>query len=562
MQNKRIRFNPIVFLIPAALLSGCTTMPWRKNVEQLIPQATIIGPIVGQRVGYAVTSIFDSPNPCSNNDRNIGVVVGGVLGGLLGHLTHRPSSTGIGVALGAYGGALVGRLIDERRCELYKIALAQHLKMASALITPQKLGLPAASGLKPDTAIGLDVQIQNQRNEFVPGTALLTPYARAYLSQIARQFAPGVNEASLTRNATPQQAAQALNRVILIVGHTSDQDAGTTDLARLSQERAMAVAKLFAKNGVPADDIYYQGAGDALPIVPETASLRRENNRVQILDFPNLTTTKAYLRRRTAITAYYAATTHEAGSNLALRSRASRPPQTTIRHPVQTPGTSLSVAAVRTKPVPTPLHAVSFQQAASGQQGHGPPVYAETKFGGVPIQGDGLPVDLGPAPPSNSMFGLIAQAQASSLVIAPPCLADHPRVMTSVRNLATERTLPPRDYVPGFYDTVWVSYIRKNLVAMVGTSVFKGAESSAPSPRLLIYEDYSGNRNQRPGYNAKVPVNIYRGENKLLYRIFGRGPVSCIDLVVHIGDFSGKSFLYYHFGYRVFLAKPRFSVVR
>lgn len=150
----------------ATFVSGCATNP----------QTGGLGMAPGVQAKF--NSIFNNSDPCSNNDRNIGIAVGTVVGALLGYANHGEKGALIGATIGAGGGALLGHTQDQRRCNLYKIAQANNLKLASAAITNKKLGM-ASKHTKGNAAVGLDVQLQNKHDEFVPGTAHLTPKARA-----------------------------------------------------------------------------------------------------------------------------------------------------------------------------------------------------------------------------------------------------------------------------------------------------------------------------------------------------------------------------------------------
>jgi hypothetical protein len=94
---------------------------------------------------------------------------------------------------------------------------------------------------------------------------------------------------------------------VLIVGHTDENDSSLgADPATLSQQRAKAVAKVFADQGVPVQNIFYQGAGDTLPIAPNTTDQgREENQRVQIVDVPTEKDLQQFLSARTADPANY-----------------------------------------------------------------------------------------------------------------------------------------------------------------------------------------------------------------------------------------------------------------
>ncbi len=506
--NKRSHSRVLLVAAGLTALSGCAINPQTGQPE------------IAPSVKAKFVSVFDSSDPCSHNDRNIGMAAGALVGGVLGYLNHGAKGALVGAAIGTGGGYLIGHLMDSRRCKLYKIAQANHLRLISATITERKLG---TKGRNPNGAIGLDVQLQNKSDEFEPGSAALTPQAHAYMTQIARQYTPKTIAASLPANATPKQRAEALNHVVLIVGHTDAKDAvAGANLARLSQERAKSVARVFAQNGVPTASIYYQGAGDALPIAPNaTEEGRTENNRVQFVDVPTRADLQRYLQRRTVNPAYY--------QTASARTEPAAPiPR---------------VRAARVKPTRHPLFASGYH------------------FGGNPISPSGEPIDIG-APVEHSMFDILPAAYADTPVLIGSCLSDHPHPTTAVRNLETGQSLPPRDFVPGFYGTVWASNVDSNLVAITGATVPLDTGAPIPEPTVYIYKDYHGNVHQAPSFKARADVNIYRGAQETVYRVFLHGPAQCLDLVVPASQFRGRGDLYYDRGGDTYLAIPQFAMRR
>lgn len=507
--------------------------------------------MVASNVASQFNSIFNSPNPCSNKDRNIGILAGAVAGALLGHaIRHDRRGTLVGTALGAGIGGLIGHQMDQRRCTLYKIAQANHLKIATATITPAKLHGP---GEARSQTIGLDIQLQNQGDEFEPGTARLTPKARRYFRQIAAQYTPGALQLKSDTGASAKQVQasrrKAMHHKVLIVGHSAETGDPNHD-ARLSEQRAKAVARVFAEAGVPPANIYYQGAGDTLPIASNaTAQGQRENRRVQIVDVPSDSDLQAYLRGRVANAADFRATsaavaTPPAGTHRPA-SQSERPGQ--AQPSVSEARASRSVPSEAAKSRSKPAHGVPAPEVVHAQGSRHNALHVARSgydFGGAPVQGSGKEVDLG-APITHSMFHIITEAHAGTRLQLGSCLEDNPHVGTRVRNLATGKPFLVRDTVAGFYGKPWVADINGNLVALTNTVVFKDAGSPIPRPKMLIYKDYHGGRNARPDFSATLPVNVYRGQKAILYRVFVHGPMQCLDLVVPRRESVGSGQLYY-----------------
>lgn len=516
-------------------------------------------PEIAPSVKDSYNSTFNSDDPCSNNDRNIGMVVGGVAGAAVGYLTHGVKGGLAGGAAGVAAGFLIGHALDSRRCELSKIAAANGLKLASVPIklqdeasaSPASAGAPSATaagkkGDNSDAELGLDVQVQNKSDEFVPGTAQLTPQAQAYMTQIAAQYSPKTLLAALPSSATPAQRQQALSRKVLIVGHTDEQDAlSSHDLAALSAQRAKTVAKLFADQGVPMSNVYYQGAGDSLPVASNSTTDGREaNQRTQIIDVPTESDLQKYLARRSANATNYRFAASAAGKPTVSTSESSATGSgktaTTAVVGSAPAGDSSHTAVSGSGTKPTLAQTASTPVAASSSTTVSPVPAARTArtagavggydFGGKPTVGNGVTVSLGAAP--KSTFSLVSSANAAQTTQLDSCLGDRPHTSSDVRNLATDQPLNVRDYLPGFYGAPWATSMGGNLVSLLDVRVPSDAGSPVPEPQLLIYKDYKGDAKQKASFSARVPVNVYRGSDATLYRVFVKGPMQCLDLVV------------------------------
>lgn len=454
-------------IVMVALLSSCATNPQTGKLE--------VAPAVQHDIDSVkkeVGSIYDSPDPCSNNDRNIGITVGVVAGAIIGHaMGNNNTGTLIGAAVGGGAGGLVGHDMDARRCALSKIASANHLVLASAAITEEKLGEKTQGA-----PVGLDVAIRNDDSdgEFVPGTSRLTQKARKAYGEIADQYQPGMlvsGADAATRNGALNAAKQ---RKVLIVGHAAEGE-DSKNSAKLSADRAEAVAQVFAQHGVPKANIFYQGAGDSLPVASNaTQKGRSENRRIEIVDVRNEGDLKRYLNRRVPDPRHFA-------SNAAPSS-------------------------------PTTKHSRSYD------------------FGGSPSTGADE-INLGNKIDSSSL-SLIRSANAAEPVVVGSCVKDRPHDSTSVRNLSTGSALPVEDAIAGLYGEPITGMMNGNLVAILNAYAPKDAGVPAPEPKLEIYKDYAKKHVARPSFAKTVPVYVYRGTDATLYRLFVNGPMECMDVVV------------------------------
>ncbi len=542
----KLRIRPVLGgLCAAALLAsgGCVTNSGMHEPQFLATMQ------------HKVTDLFDNPNPCSNNASDIGVVTGAVVGAFIGHRVDKNGKgTLLGAAVGATVGGLIGHTLDERRCALYRIAEQDHLKLASATITPAKLGIAGKHTL------GLDVQIQDQGVIFEPRSAHLVPGARGYLVQIAAQYTPGELVAALGPNPPAQALAATEHRKVLIVAHAA-QSSDPLWAERLSEARARVVAAIFAARGVPRDDIYFQGAGDALPIGNNaTARGRQENRRVQIVDVASTSQLRRYLGLRRTNPADFTGVAYHPVPPATAVTAAQPPraaPQASFLDRMAARAKRLAWKVRHRAPPPTAVAAAAPPLVAPHPAGLPPGAY---DFGGTPLQRAQSPIDLGTLR-SHSMFSFIRAAHAGdeSMLIGA-CTTDHPHLASAVRNLSSGRVLPIRDDLPGFYGAPWLSEPHGNLVAILDAYVPRSSGLPVPDPRIDIYRDYARFHERQPTYSRLAPVNVYRGPRGTLYRVFVGGPMQCVDLFVPTHAGQGQARIYYpQFG-QGYLAKAAFTV--
>ena len=91
-------------VLTVVLLSGCATNPQTGQME--------LAPAVKSDIAAVrakLTDIYDNPDPCSNNSRNIGLTIGALVGAYVGHRADTNKTEGL--VAGAGVGALLGGLI-------------------------------------------------------------------------------------------------------------------------------------------------------------------------------------------------------------------------------------------------------------------------------------------------------------------------------------------------------------------------------------------------------------------------------------------------------------------
>lgn len=183
------------------------------------------------------------------NQPATGAVVGGLTGAVAGQVIRgNTKATVIGGAVGAaLGGAIGAQMAAQER------ELRQSLAGTGAEIT--------------NTGSQLRV-ILPESVTFRTGSA-----------NVDRSFIPALQTVSSSLRAHPASTVR-------VVGHTDNVGSATYN-NQLSQERAMAVARLLIAHGTPASRITVSGRGFNEPITSNaTAAGRAVNRRVEIVITP------------------------------------------------------------------------------------------------------------------------------------------------------------------------------------------------------------------------------------------------------------------------------------
>lgn len=518
--RKKLLANTILIPTSVALLTtSCAVNPKTGKME--------LSPAVQQTfssIGQGVSNIYNNPDPCSNNARNLGITLGVLAGAVIGHSqSDNKQGALIGAALGGAIGGAIGHNVDKRRCELYKVAQANALTMATKSITDQSLGQTTQDKAKANE-LGMNLILKDDGKTFETGSAELTPRGRNVFGQMAQVYAKDKADKSTE------------HRKVLIIAH-ADEGMDAQEAFDLSEARAKAVAKLFAKNGVDPRDIYFQGAGDSMPVADNnTEDGRADNRRIQIVDLPNTADLQKYLQLRTTNPNNFkiAAKTPKA----ATKPIESKPDSKGERNEKElTPSVQ---AAAPKQPVPQ-------KSTRSKSESAGSRTLANYNFGGEPYDQTAA-LDLGSALDS-SVFSFISNANAAEHVVVRPCIFDSPRSAGSVQNLQTGEDLNPErsiaDAIPGLHDQPIMGSVNGHFILVVHPYAAKDSAVKTPKPTLEVFKDYQTNKKNYPDFKEKVPVNVYRGKDATLYRMFVNGPMQCMDLVVDSKNPKIEGKIYY-----------------
>ncbi len=493
--TRRFLRHPLAATLPLLLLiPGCATDPntgaqsiagVKVSDDPCAKTATVVGGVLGAVAGAVVTSQFTK----STDAR----VLGGVAGG------------GIGAA--------IGYNMDQRRCALFAIAKQHNAEMNVTSVIVPKGDLPAAAAVAATTAspasatpftagsdtatAGLSVTLRDNGKQFATGSDKLTPEAESLFREVADQYSYSKQAARLTATSTDDEKAAVetlKTKRILLVGHTDDTGS-TTENANLSERRAAAVARVFQGQGVASANLYFQGAGETLPIADNhTEAGRAANRRVEIVDLTDDDAFHKFLATRRQTLQYY---------------RASDAPVAEV---------------VATSPALT-----KGKKPAKANTGF-------VDFGGVPAATLTSSPDF-----AAGTVGAAATGAGADRPIVPTCNADRPRVANGVKSLATQKDLPMSDYVPGLYNTSWSDTVNGNLIGLTNVDVPRDGGAAAGKPTLFIWKNYNAKKKMPPAdFQATPEVNVYRGSHAILYRVFVGGPMKCMDVLFPYTD-TGES---------------------
>lgn len=526
------KMRNVALATSAVLASGCATAPGGANTS--LPSQ--------------MRQTFASDDPCSNNARNIGIASGVLLGLLIGKNMGDGKSGALstGAIVGGLVGGLIGSDIDRKRCELSKVARQYDLNMTfSAISASGEVLVPVAvqgkvteSTTTQQPIIGNTLTVRDKdgaAGHFESGSDQLTPRAREYFTAIAAQYS---SEKMLDGQLDPKRreelARQASQRRLFLIGHTDDTGSSQFN-ATLSERRAKAVAGFLKQQGLPESTLYFQGAGETLPIADNrTDTGRAANRRVEIVEVADEASFKKYLEARKPNYTFY----RPADVATATSDSANKPQPDVGEATVVPPAASASASAKPEK---------KNQVVASSQKPKSPtvaPVLAPTasatmakpplfNFGGAPYSAQQATLNVGSLSPAKSGFSLIPKAHADDAVIMSDCSRDRPRAAGTVKSLRDGTTYKTNEHMPQLFGKTWAADVNGNLVVINHLAVLRDGGTPANLPELKIYAQYKPTTPKKPEVNEEPPVNSYLVGQGVLYRMFPRSNagIKCLDVL-------------------------------
>ncbi|MCP8467061.1 OmpA family protein [Pseudomonas sp. ZM23] len=448
---------------------------------------------------------------CASIDKGLGstngataCAIGGLAGALIGGglAAAAGKDVGAGVAVGAAVGCGATYLYQQRVKRLQAIAKEEGMDIQ---VTELTAAAPAGQAAQPGTApavVGIEAQVQDS-SMFDVGSAQVTVDGQRQLRKIAQALAEGRSD--------PKSAGKK----ILVVGHT-DATGSAEYNQHLSEQRARAVGSILAEVGIPAGDIYYQGAGASRPLADNASEAgRAKNRRVEMTEVESQQLLVERVRAERNSAKYLA---HGTAAAPAARSTANKPSSK--------PARPAPVAKVKPQ---APVEAPVAQSAGISLPGKG-----SIDFGGSQVLSTTSPLAQG-IKPKSSTFSLISPAYAAAP--ASSCIGDLPRNEGEVKNLATGAPLSePKttDYLPGMNGKPWGKVVNGHVVLIGPVSILRENALVAAQPEMQFIANYKAGSTKQ---SVKFPgvANTYEGEDKVLYRVFAadpaKSPVTCMDIV-------------------------------
>lgn len=495
-------------------------------------------------------------NPCeAANNKYYGAAIGAVAVGTLAYFLggKKAAPAALGMLGGGAIGYFIGQDIDDRRCEQWKIAQAANV---TARFDDVVVPVTNQQGREENVRVG-QVSTWEGQGHFESGSATLTPEAQRYFRAVAETYARQrpINDPNVSPQERQQLEAKRQDQRILLVGHTDDVGSSEAN-AKLSEARAKAVGEVFRAAGVNANRLFFQGAGETFPVADNRIDDgRSKNRRVEIVDMESEAALAHYLRNRLPKTEFYRVVQSPTGSTATLpeakaTDKAVKKPSTSGTKAKDTAGTTTAASptgAARTSQAeigPAPQAPQNTGKQVATTEAQAKPRPNEIDFGGVPaVQVAGVSTQMiggqkQTTTQSVASYLGISSAHADDSVFQSSCLEDRLRIGGEVKRLSDGKEFDYRtkDFLPGLYRTSYAGAVNGHMVGMTDIAVLRDGAAPVGKSPILVFKDYSGTaQNQRkPDVQLPTNVNVYPGNEALLYRVFvtqDKAPLQCVDLV-------------------------------
>lgn len=506
----------------------------------------------------SIAGIKVSDDPCTKVGTAVGAVAGGVAGALI---TSQFSKSTEARLLGAAGGALIGGLIgydvDKRRCELFRIAKkhnidiianpiafnAGELPITSNALPANASTVPPGSHPKADAPTGLSVVIKDAGRQFATGSDQLTPNARAFFLDVAEQYSYARQSTKLPRNPSKEDMASVeslKHKRIFLIGHTDDVG-NSKDNAALAERRAATVARLFRDQGIAETQLFFQGAGETLPMADNrTDEGRAANRRVELVELADDASFRHYLAMRKPNYDFYRPV--DVASNPTPPQASTVPSVTAAASSARvSPGSPLPPAAKAATTGAAANATVNAASVSGAARPVAPPAASALRiqngpvinYGGTPYNAQDATIKVSPAAPAKPGFSFITPAYADNSVVLTDCSRDRPRAVGQVKSLRGESPHRTNEHLPQLFGKTWASSVNGNLVVINKLAILRDGGAAANLPELKVYANYKPTAPGKPDISEEPSLNTYLVSQGVLVRMFPANEtgLKCVDLL-------------------------------
>ncbi len=524
-------------LVTSIIITGCSTAEMQTNIAKIKTNISDnIGKISGTTIGTAG-----------------GAAIGKQVGGEKGMY--------IGALLGGTLGYFIGDEIDVRRNAIKDI-IKKESKEQNQNIKVSFIDIKDAN----NTKIGQSYVVETEKSQFNSGKDKLNPYAAEMFQKIAKQYSKS-------------------GMSVMIIGHT-DTDGSDEYNQKLSERRAKTIAKLFNKNGVPLEKMYYKGSGESDPLTQNNSSKNKaKNRRVEIVEVPNEDIVAQYASNKKINNALlpkekiamHKKNINKIGSQSDSNNNSQKKPSLENGSHANNNATPINMTGGK---ISEPLIAgqnnkkfknqdivgkksvtgvkgkyYTSQKESKNAIGSCNNKYAYSKKSNLDIDWEmtkgsknKLLAQIG-LPQQDSIFSLVTPAVANEDLLAyyGSCLYDKVRKSGDVKKLSTgEVILAKQNYkqAPLLNGSAWGAEIDNEFLMINPVGIKRTNMQSVSCPELNIVKKGSN----QPWYGTTTEIISYNGTDGLLYRIYPEdsSKIQCMDIAYpHGNPQDAKGIIYY-----------------
>lgn len=473
----------------------------------------------------------------------LGTGIGAGIGALAGYAIGGKKGAYLGGAVVGGAGYLLGSAVDERRKELCKIAKETKTTMLLGDIKTKDIdGDIASFEVEADVVALPDVK-------FKAGSSELTLEQTATLKKFAQVY-----------------AKTDKNEKILIVGNTDDSGDVEKNQA-LSEARAKAIANVFKSQGISDDNLYYQGAGAAMPIASNDTKEGRElNRRVEIAVFKSEDRLVQAVQNRTPNPQFFSKrSSYEKEADSAKTQKNVSEKKVIATHTVKKE-TKSTTSAQNVASSDLSNKSVQFSEIAHS---------SDIDFGGDSSKIETLGIKIGSPKKAISWldsfsFSTPAHASEENWNYRKSCEDDFTKPeysASSIKKLKDGKVVQytTGNYYNGLYNTAWIAEnVNGHFVSMMPMAILREGAKPVAVPELKVWKNYISNKKDQPDISLSNNVNTYMGDKGLLLRLYPtqkHDSIICSDMFVSADGKTGIQQIYYRKDGKVYVRETQIKKV-